>query len=63
MRISDKIPMSYALDCVFGVYDLAEKRLEAYHSSVGTYSELRRSHKERKEAEKEIKDGKKEEKK
>lgn len=37
MRNSDKIPISFALDCVYGVYDLAERRLETYHSRLGTY--------------------------
>jgi hypothetical protein len=43
MRNSDCIPISYALDCVFGIYDLAEKKLEAYHSKFGTYSEIQRN--------------------
>lgn len=43
MRNSDIIPISYALDCVFGVYDLAEKKLESYHSRFGTYSEIQKN--------------------
>jgi len=38
MRNSDKIPISFALDCVYGVYDLAERRLESYHSKLSSYS-------------------------
>jgi hypothetical protein len=38
MRNSEKIPISYALDCTFGDYDLAEKRLEIYYSKFGTYN-------------------------
>jgi hypothetical protein len=37
MRNSDPIPLSFALDCVYGVYDLAERKLESYHSRFGTY--------------------------
>jgi len=37
MRNSDIIPMSYALDCVYGVYDLAERKMESYHTNLGTY--------------------------
>ena len=46
MRNSDVIPISYALDCVFGIYDLAEKKLESYHSRYGTYSEIRKNFEE-----------------
>lgn len=46
MRNSDTIPISYALDCVFGVYDLAEKKLESYHSRFGTYSEIQKNFEE-----------------
>jgi hypothetical protein len=44
MRNSDKIPISFALDCVYGVYDLAERRLESYHSRLSTYKEIVKNH-------------------
>ena len=44
MRNSEKIPISYALDCVYGVYDLAERMLESYHTRLGTYKEIVRHH-------------------
>lgn len=44
MRNSDLIPISYALDCVFGVYDLAERKLEAYHTRYGTISEIQKAY-------------------
>lgn len=37
MRNSDPLALSYALDCVYGVYDLAERMLESYHTRFGTY--------------------------
>ena len=44
MRNSDEIPLSFALDCVYGVYDLAERRLESYHSRFGTYKEIQKNY-------------------
>lgn len=46
MRNSDEIPLSFALDCVYGVYDLAERRLESYHSRFGTYKEIQKNYEE-----------------
>lgn len=40
MRNNDRIPISYALDCVFGIYDLAENKLEAYYSKFSSYAEI-----------------------
>ncbi len=44
MRNSDVIPISYALDCVFGVYDLAERYLETYFTKLATYGEIVRNY-------------------
>lgn len=44
MRNSDLMPLSFALDCVYGVYDLAERKLESYHSKFSTYKELQKHH-------------------
>lgn len=46
MRNSDQIPVSYALDCVFGIYDLAERKLDVYSSNKGSYSEIMKSYEE-----------------
>ena len=46
MRNSDVIPISFALDCVYGVYDLAERKLETYHSKFGTLKEIQKNHEE-----------------
>ena len=46
MRNSDLIPISFALDCVYGVYDLAERKLETYHSKFGTLKEIQKNHEE-----------------
>ena len=40
------IPISFALDCVYGVYDLAERKLETYHTKFGTYKQLQKNHEE-----------------
>lgn len=44
MRNSDLIPISFALDCVYGVYDLAERKLETYHSKFGTLKEIQKNY-------------------
>lgn len=44
MRIIDAIPISYALDCTFGVYDLAQKRLQAYHTKHGTLGQIQKAY-------------------
>ena len=46
MRNSDLIPISFALDCVYGVYDLAQRKLESYHTRFGTYKELQKYYEE-----------------
>ena len=46
MRNSDMIPISFALDCVYGVYDLAERKLETYHSKFGTLKQIQKNHEE-----------------
>ena len=43
MRNSYKIPVCYSLHCVFGIYDLAEKRLESYHTNCSSYIRLSNS--------------------
>jgi hypothetical protein len=50
MRNSDAIALSYALDCVYGVYDLAERMLESYHSRFGTYKEIIRNYEDQMKA-------------
>jgi hypothetical protein len=69
MRNSDLIPISYSLDCVFGVYDLAERKLESYHTRYGTISEIQkayeeyiaREHRKKKEEKEGVKEGGKKE--
>lgn len=40
MRNGAKIPIGYSLGCVYSLYDLAEKKLEAYYSNIDSYSEI-----------------------
>lgn len=38
MRNGLKIPISYALGCVYSLYDLAETGLEVYHTNLDSYT-------------------------
>jgi hypothetical protein len=46
MRNSNPIPITYALDCVYGVYDLAERKLETYHTRFSSFKEVQKHHEE-----------------
>ena len=37
MRNPEKVCISYSLECKLGVYDLAERRLEAYPTNYQTF--------------------------
>ncbi len=49
MRNGAEIPINYALGCVYSLYDLAERKLEAYHTNYDSYSEVIRNFKEGRE--------------
>lgn len=44
MRNGAEIPISYALGCVYSLYDLAERKLEAYHTNYDSYPEVIRNY-------------------
>lgn len=45
MRNGAKIPIGYSVGCVYSLYDIAEKKLDAYHTNIDSYSEVIRKSK------------------
>lgn len=47
MRNGAEVPISYSLGCVYSLYDLAEKKLDVYHTNIDSYTEVMRTFEER----------------
>lgn len=59
MRNGMKTPISYALGCVYALYDLAETKLEVYHTHLDSYNEIIKDFKEKTKNQKKTKSEKK----
>lgn len=47
MRNGNEVPISYSLNCVYSLYDLAEKKLEVYNSNLDSISEVKNKFEEK----------------